>query len=180
MTISTRPRWATEARQEYLSSLLLEYLHDRKGWQCDLLSGDFHNPAYEKRINGLIKDWQAYDREQDRAEWQAEQKRIHSLGEKILPLRGRFSAVAREVYHDQQPLYYLVGLGMSGLTLRPFAKVRLASSYQCLHIDLGTSLRHMSKHKRRKATRYGGGIPVAIERNVNALIHSTIMYDRVH
>ncbi len=180
MLRSTTPRWATPERKSYLQSLLLGYLHDLKGWKCDVISGEFFNSAYEARINGLIKDWQAADREQDFAEWQAEQKRMHALGERALPLRGRFSAVSRQVYHDAQPLYYTVGLGMSGVTLRPFAKVRIASSYLTLHIDLGDSLRPMSKNKRRKAIRYGGNFPIECERKVNTLIHAAIMHHRAH
>ncbi len=180
MLSSTTPRWATPERKNYLQSLLLEYLRDRKGWKLDLMTGEFYHSDYEKRINGLIKDWQAADREQDLAEWQAEQKRIHSLGEKVLPLRGRFSAVSREVYHDAQPLYYMVGLGMSGVTLHPFAKVRIASSYLTLHIDLGDSLKRMSRNKRHKIIRYGASIPLDCERRVNSLIQSAVLHHRAH
>ncbi len=180
MLSSTTPRWATPERKNYLQSLLLEYLRDRKGWKLDLMTGEFYHSDYEKRINGLIKDWQAADREQALFEWQEEQKRIHSLGEKGLPLRGRFSAVAREVYHDAQPLYYLIGLGMSGVTKHQFAKVRLASSYLTLHIDLEDSLRPMSKNKRRKAIRYGGNFPIECERKVSALIQSAVLHHRAH
>ncbi len=180
MLSSTAPRWATPERKRYLQSLLLEYLHDQQGWKCDVMSGEFFNPDYEKRINGLIKDWQADDREQASFEWLEEQRRIHSLGERVLPLRGRFSAVSRQIYHDAQPLYYMVGIGMSGITLRPFAKVRLASSYLNLHIDLLDSLKRMSKNKRHKIIRYGGNIPLEAERKVAALVQSAVLHHRAN
>ena len=178
MSSTSMPRWATPARKQYLQSLLLEYTADRAGWKCDLVTGEFYHPAYEKRINDLINYWVVDDRAQDLAEWQIEQKKMHSLGEKVEPLRGRFSAVAREIYHDAQPLYYLIGIGMSGLTLHPYAEVRLASSYTSLHVDLGESLRRMSKNKRRKAIRYGGSFPIDCERKVGALIQSAVLHQR--
>ena len=46
-----------------------------------------------------------------------------------------------DIFHDKQPLYYLEALGISGLKLQPFAKVKIASSYMRLYIDLGNSLR---------------------------------------
>lgn len=178
MVSSSMPKWATPERLEYLHLLFLPYLKEQRGWKVDLITGEFYNPVFEARIKPLVKDWVAADREQANAEWEAEQKRIHSLGEKVLPLRGRFSAVARSIYHDAQPLYYLVGLGMSGVTKHPFAKVRLASSYEVLHIDLGDSLRPLSKNKRHKIIRYGGNFPIESDRRVSALIHSAIMRDR--
>ena len=45
---------------------------------------------------------------------------------------------------------------MNGLTLKPFAKVKLSSSYEYLYVDLGTSLRAVSKNKKRKAIRLSG------------------------
>ena len=70
-------------------------------------------------------------------------------------MRGQFSTIAKDMFYAEQPEYYLEGIGISGLTFRPFAKVRLASSLVQLHIDLGDTLRQVSKAKRRKAIRYG-------------------------
>jgi len=69
--------------------------------------------------------------------------------------KGDFNAIARDIFFASQPLYYLEGLGVSGLTFRPFAKVRLASSFIALHVDVGDAMRNESKNKRRKAVRYG-------------------------
>jgi len=102
----------------------------------------------------LIDDWRADDRAQQWADWQAEQKAIHSLGE-VGRIRGDFNAIARDIFFASQPLYYLESLGISGLTFRPFAKVRLASSFIALHVDVGDAMRNESKNKRRKAVRYG-------------------------
>jgi len=51
-------------------------------------------------------------------------KLMHSLHEKNLPIRGRFNNISSEIWHNQQPVYYLESLGMDGLKLKPFAKVK--------------------------------------------------------
>ena len=71
-----------------------------------------------------------------------------------------------DIFHDQQPIYYREGLGMNGLTLTPFAKVKISSSYMRLYVDLGNSLREVSKNKRRKAVRYGKQLPKSIEQRI--------------
>ena len=70
-------------------------------------------------------------------------------------MRGRFNTIAKDRFYAEQPEYYLEGIGISGLTFKPFAKVRLASSFMHLHIDLGDSLKGIGKNQRRKAIRYG-------------------------
>ena len=55
---------------------------------------------------------------------------------------------------------------MNGLTLTPFAKVKIGSSYMRLYVDLGDSLRGVSKNKRRKAVRYGRQLPKSIEQRI--------------
>ncbi|MBA7673093.1 hypothetical protein ES703_81281 [subsurface metagenome] len=75
------------------------------------------------------------------------------------PVLGRFNAISKTIYADSQPLYYLEGQSVSGLILKPFVKVRIASSYMRLFVDLGEALREVSKNKRRKAIRYGKPFP---------------------
>jgi hypothetical protein len=146
------PKWATPDRQAYLVKLFI-----RSQGFC--VFG--HKPCpipehhYEVFIDNLIKDWVADDKAQRQAEWQAERKALHSLGERRYPLRGQFSAIGKDIFYGNQPQFYLEGVGISGLTFRPFAKVKLASSYMRLHIDLADSLKDTSKNARRKAVRYG-------------------------
>ena len=114
------------------------------------------------------------DREQVVAEWRAEREAIHSLGEPRYPVVGRFNAISRAIYNDNQPLYYFEGQGISGLTLKPFVKVRIASSYMRLYIDLGEALRQVSKSKRRKAIRYGKPLPQETEALVRRLVFEAV------
>ena len=117
---------------------------------------------YEVYIETLIEDW----KEEDRENWKLEQQAIHSLGERRYPITGRFNNISMDIFHDKQPLYYLEGLGISGLKLQPFARVRLSGSYMRLYIDLGDSLRKVSKNRKRKAIRYGKELPKAIQERI--------------
>ncbi len=161
------PKWATPGRQAYLVSLF-----NRSRGFCvfghkNCLVPEHH---YEVFIEDLIGDWASDDRAQRQAEWQAERKAIHSLGERRLPLRGQFSAIGKDVFYGDQPQFYLLGLGMSGLTYQPFAKVRLASSFMHLHVNLGDTLKKVSKNKKRKAIRYG-----KIDQQIHGLCKAAVM-----
>ena len=149
-------KWANPQRQAHLANLFR-----RSGGFCVFGERPCSNPEqhhYELFIDGLIDDWRADDRAQQWADWQAEQKAIHSLGE-VGRIRGEFNAISRDIFFASQPQFYLESLGISGLTFRPFAKVRLASSFIALHVDVGDAMRNESKNKRRKAVRYGKVTP---------------------
>ena len=166
-------KWTTPHRQALLVKLLRSYI-GKSGWQVDLLTGEFYHPEYEAKIVPIIADWVTDDRAQAQALWRQEQKAIHGLGERNYPLRGQFSAIAKEIYHAHQPQYYLMGGGVSGLTFRPFAKVRIASSSVGLHVDLGHSLKTVSKNKRRKAIRYGKALPKDVQEHVDKLCNEAV------
>lgn len=160
---SRMPQWSTLARR-----LALVDLFRRSGGFCvfghsDCLIPEHH---YELFIGDLIKDWIRLDREQRHADFIAEVRAIHSLRERSYPLRGQFSAISKEIWGSNQPLFYIHNLGMSALTFTPFAKVRISSSFVRLYVDLGDTLRGVSKSKRRKAVRYGKPLPQAVEARV--------------
>jgi len=155
-TTQTLPKWATLDRRNFLVQLFLSsggfcvYGHKK----CQV--PEHHYSLY---IELLIKDWKHLDKELDNALWQAERKALHQLGERSYPVRGQFSAISRDIYAESQPLYYLDGQAVSGLTFKPFVRVRIASSYIRLYVDLGEALRQVSKSQRRKAIRYGKPLP---------------------
>jgi len=161
--MATYPKWSTPDRQVLLVKLFLDSggfcIYGHKA--CSIPS---HH--YEVYIESLIDNWKADDREQARLDWLEESKVIHSLGERRYPITGRWNNISMDIFYDKQPLFYLEGLGISGLKLQPFAKVRLAGSYMRLYIDLGTSLRGISKNKRRKAIRYGKELPKSIQERI--------------
>ena len=167
------PKWLTPDRKAHLISLF----YRSKGFcvfghkLCQ--TPDHH---YETFIEGLIKDWVADDRAERIADWQEERRLIHSLGERRYPIKGRFNAIGKDIFYGRQPQFYLIGLGISGLTFKPFAKVRLPSSYFYLFIDLGDSLKTVSKSRRRKAIRYGKPLPKEIEDKIEALIREAVRH----
>jgi len=157
------PKWITPSRQSHLVSLFLD-----SGGFCVFGHLPCSNPEhhYQNFIEGLISDWKGYDREQAAAEWLAEQKRLHSLGERRSPIRGQFNNISQDIFYGNQPTFYLDGLGVSGITFSPFAKVRVSSSYANLFVDLGNTLKGVSKNRRRKAIRYGKPLPPQIQKTV--------------
>jgi len=132
------------------------------------------NRLYNAKIESLITNWKADDREQDKIDWELEQSALHWLNEKRYPLSGRFNAISQAIFADNQPLFYIQGLGISGLTFKPFAKVRIASSYMRLYIDLGDSLKRVSKNKKRKAIRYGKPLPYHTEQRVDLIVREAV------
>ena len=164
--MATYPKWSTPSRQAYLVKLFLDsggfciYGHQN----CSI--PEHHYSLYIERV---IDYWKEDDRELAKLDRITESKAIHSLGERRLPIAGRFNNISYDIWADKQPLFYLEALGMSGLKLQPFAKVKLSSSYMRLYVDLGDSLRGLSKNKRRKAIRYGKPLPQEVEARVTKL-----------
>ncbi len=171
------PLWATVDRQTQLVDLF-----NRSGGFCVFGHKKCQVPShhYSLFIDDLVKDWIAEDRAERYYDWIAEQKAIHSLGERYYPLRGQFSAISKTIFADHQPLYYLDGLSISGITLTPFAKVRIASSYVTLYIDLGKTLKSVSKARRRKAIRYGKPLPLDTARDVHIIVKEAVKHYLAH
>ncbi len=165
--MTTSPKWSTPIRKAQLVKLFLD-----SGGFCILGHSNCTIPAhhYEVYIEYLIEDW----KEEDKLDWRLERLAMHNLGERRYPVTGRFNNISQDIFHDQQPLYYLEGLGMSGVTLMPFARVKIASSYLRLYIDLGNSLRGTSKNKRRKAIRYGKELPKSIQEGIGEKIRLAV------
>jgi len=172
-----QPKWATPSRQTQLVSIFL-----RSRGFCVFGHKACGIPLhyYEVYIEGLIADWKAQDRQQDTADWQEERKRLHSLAERRYPLRGQFSTIAKDIFFARQPLFYLLGLGVSGLTFKPFARVRLASSYVHLFVDLGDTLKGVSRAKRRKAIRYGKALPVEKQKEIEQVCRLAVTHYLEH
>ena len=160
------PKWATPARRAYLVKLFLKS-------QGFCVFG--HKPCpypehhYELFIEGVIRNWILDDRAQSQAEWEAERKALHSLAERKYPLHGQFSATSKDIYLAKQPQYYLEGIGISPVTFKPFAKVRLASSYMRLFVSLADSLD--SKNAKRKVLRHSRLTETAHKRIRQAVKH---------
>jgi len=163
----TKPKWVNPTRQAHLVSLFVRSRGFCIYGEQNCIIPEHH---YEVFIESLINDWKADDRETNRVEWKNERKIMHALNEKTLPMRGRFNGVSSDIWHDSQPIYYLESMGMDCLKLKPFAKVKLSSSYQHLYVYLGYSLRNVSKNRKRKAIRYNKPLPQSANDIVSKLI----------
>ncbi|MBA7467586.1 hypothetical protein ES705_20067 [subsurface metagenome] len=173
----TLPKWATLDRRNVLVQMFLN-----SGGFCVYGHKKCLIPEHHYSLHSelLIKDWKHLDIEQRLAEWEAERKALHSLGQRTYPIRGQFSAVSRDIYAENQPLYYLEGQAVSGITLKPFVRVRIASSYIRLYVDLGEALRQVSKSKRRKAIRYGKPLPPTIRVAIMRMIMEAVKDYQAH
>lgn len=130
---------------------------------------------YDRVIDKLIKDWVADDRQARAYQQRLERLRLHRLPEKG-NIRGRFNAISRAIFYDSQPSFYMEALGISGLTFKPFAKVRISSSYTRLHVDISEPLRKVSKNRKRKAVRYCKALPVDTQTEVDHLCSMAVKH----
>lgn len=133
---------------------------------------------YDVLESGIVKYWVDGDRVDSRRERIAEQKILHDLAELPTKARGRFNAISREIYASNQPLYYVEAMGISPVDLKPYALVKIASSKTRLYIDVSESLKYRAKvsvNARRKAKRYGRGIPITQDRAISQIIRLAVM-----
>ena len=163
--MSSYPKWATLDRRQHLVNLFI-----RSRGFCVFGHKNCRIPEhhYQLFIEGLIDDWKSDDRAQRAQSWQAERKALHSLAERPYN-RGQFNAIGKDIYFANQPRFYIQGIGVNPATFKPFAKVRLASSFVHLYVDLGDTRKPLSKKKRRKAIRYGKGLSGNIENQIYQL-----------
>ncbi|MDD5094114.1 MAG: hypothetical protein PHV74_07030 [Dehalococcoidia bacterium] len=143
----TLPQWATPERQAYLVDLFREC-----GGFCVYGHKPCKNPDhhFQNHIEEFIKGW----KEDDRAE-RADLLRLeHELIHQNPDTKGwgrRFDPVTREQFLDSRPSYYLEGIGISGLTFRRIAKIRIPSAYTRLYVELPKG--KLSRNKKRKLKR---------------------------
>ncbi len=168
------PKWSTPERQAHLASILNRYTLDLDKWSVDIMSGEVFCSEYEAKIEPIIEYWRQDERAKQAQLWRIEQKALHGLGEHLKPIRGQFNAISQDVYHDKQPLFYVEAFSINPVTFMPFAKVKVASSYLHLFVDIGSAFTHVSKHKKRKKIRYGIGLPVETENRISQLITQAV------
>jgi len=130
---------------------------------------------YGLKLAEVIGDWIAEDRQAKAYERKAISRLLHTLSE-VGALRGQFNAISRDIYHESQPTYFIECLGISGLTFNPFAKVRIASSYTRLLVYLKAPLTSVSKNRKRKYIRYGKGLPIEVQREVELTCNKAIAH----
>jgi hypothetical protein len=159
--MSTYPQWFNAERASELVSLFAQF-----GNKCLLGHKVCSNPEHyiTRNSKGEIVAQRLYDRvvadkvadykADDLALWHRERREMHDLGEPERYTRGRWNAIGRDIYYTNQPTYVYRGLGVSAVTFKPVAKIRISSSYWYLYIDLPIDRVFKSKNAKRKAIRY--------------------------
>ena len=188
------PQWATPQRRALLVELFqrstLVWLSPDspiRGFcmdsQCSM-SAD--NPVpfcqgcprfFQNYIEPVIKGWIAEDKVEQAALWRQEQRRLHHMTNERGWRNQRFDPVAKDVFFQQQPPYYLEGVGISGLTFTRIAKVRVPSTPVRLFVDVASSkMSKLSKNARHKAKRYGKGIGLLVQedRTIDQLCRAAV------
>ena len=130
---------------------------------------------YDLKLTEVIEDWVKEDKQAKAYERKAISRLLHTIPE-VGKLRGEFNAISRDIYHESQPTYFIECLGISGLTFKPFAKVRIASTYTRLLVDLKAPLTSVSKNRKRKFIRYGKGLPIEVQREVELSCNQAIAH----
>lgn len=167
----TLPKWATPERQAQLIGLW-----EQHGNRCllghptcpelahyvDPLTGQLVGGRYFLVEETLVHEWVADDRAERAALLQAEQERLHP---RELIYQGRFDSLAREIYRAEHPLYFLELLGITALSKRRVARVRIACSPVRLWVELP------SKNAIRQAKRYGREGPKSLNEAITQAVH---------
>ena len=167
-----KPKWANPERQAHLVRLFI-----RSGGFCVFSESPCANPDqhhYEYFTDALVKDWIRDDREARAYMLKLQRIALHRMNEQGA-IRGRFNSISRNIFFDAQPRFYMEAIGISGLTFRPFAKVRLASTFTRLHVDIGEPMKKVSKNRRRKAVRYCKALPVDVQKDVDMLCSKAVI-----
>lgn len=193
--MAKKPMWVTPERQQHLLRLWQEYgnqcllghrvcpemSHYLKPRQRSIAYGNSSVVFTEYQVKRLIDVvwaetvhyWTIDDRSQREYAWKLEQRELHRTGE-IGKFKRRFDPVERDVFSQQQPSYYMLGLGMDGVTHRQIAIVRVAGTYVHLHVDVSSAVVTLAKSKRRRLVRRGGQPPVEVQKAIESLCFEAV------
>jgi hypothetical protein len=180
--MSEYPQWFNAERASELVSLFAQF-----GNKCLLGHKVCSNPEHYIAHNskGEIVAQRLYDRvvadkvadfkDEDKALWHRERRKMHDLGEPARYYRGRWNAIAKDIYYTQQPTYVFKGLGVSAVTFKPIAKIRISSSYWYLYIDIpiDRAFKTVSKNAKRKAIRYNK-LDSSVSDSIDSIINHTV------
>lgn len=161
------PQWCTEARLQELLDLF-----QRSGGFCvqghKMCQDSSHH--YVNVVEAKIEAWKG----DDRLLWKLSQRQLHG---EVGQWKRRFDPVQRDVFlYEQQPNFYLLGLGVNPFNFREnTALVRVPSSIVHLFVEIG---RLPSKSARRKAARYGK-LPQRLKQSVDELCAEAVRDARV-
>ncbi|MDD5093212.1 MAG: hypothetical protein PHV74_02385 [Dehalococcoidia bacterium] len=105
---------------------------------------------YRNNTNKLISEWQEDDRAERAEQLRLEQEQLHWIPDRT-GWKRRFDPITREQFMVDRSPYYPEGFGISTLTFKRVARIRIPSAYTRLHVDLPS--RKLSRNKRKKLRR---------------------------
>ena len=129
---------------------------------------------YRKMSEGAIDAWKADDREERALLRKLEQEHIHD------GTYGRwgsdFDPVARDVYYQERPTYYMMGFGVSADSKQRIAVIRVPSTYIRLYVNVAPAFQDVSisRNKRRKMARYQSGPPAPVWERIDTLCSQAV------
>ncbi|MFA5186774.1 MAG: hypothetical protein WC551_09880 [Patescibacteria group bacterium] len=105
---------------------------------------------YHNDTNKLIREWQEDDRAERAEELRLEQAQLHQMPD-LTGWKRRFDPITHEQFMLDRSPYYPEGFGISTLTFKRVARIRIPSAYTRLHVDLPSQ--KLSYNKRKKLRR---------------------------
>lgn len=180
--MSTKPLWFNAKRASELVSLFDEHgnkcLHGHpvcSNPEHYIARDDKGNVVVQRLYDKIVADKVADYKAEDKALWHRERKEMHDLGEPLRYYRGRWNAIAKDIYYTTQPTYVFKGLGVSAVTFKPIAKVRISSTYWYLYIDvpIQSAFKTVSKNARRKAIRYNV-LKQGVSDKIDSIVNKTV------
>lgn len=150
----------------------------------------------------LAKDWRALHADLKRAEQVQEERQMHAGTPATERQLGRFSDIAREIFHEEQPGFYIkspriydteekkiiqAGIApVAGQKWKPVAVVEIPSSSTydqekkkwvpvTINVDISPAMKNISKAARNKAIRYGKPLPGPNMFEVEKIVADAVM-----
>ncbi len=136
----------------------------------------------------LAKDWRQLHADLKRAEQLQEEKQMHAGTPMTERQLGRFSDIAREIFHEEQPGFYIKGYSImpaEGGRWKPVANVEIPSSStydqekkkwvpETIIVDVTSAMKNVSKAARNKAIRYGKPLPEPNQLDIEKLVAKAV------
>ena len=149
------PLWATPLRRRQLVQM---FLHS-EGGACIFGHGqdcpELEKHIYEVFSEWVIDDWKADDRLERSIAWEKEKRRMHAAPLKKLWKRGKFDAIARDLYLSNRPTFRVLAIGIHAFSQQRVAKVEIPALEKTIWVNIsGVKL---SKNKLRKLFRHQKG-----------------------
>ena len=137
-------------QMDFFELTIADIVVDGDSSKCVCQGCPHHYLGYQERV---IAYWKEDDREARHQRLRLEREILHATPDRT-GWKRRFDPIEREKFFQRQGSYYIEGLGISGLTFKPIAKVRVPSTTQRLFVDVPKQdMNKMSRNARKRLRR---------------------------